>query len=339
MTAVRAQEDRVKAGQERALALYIRRVVAPHSPLHGPELRGNPVRGIGDLSRIAARRLCDIEPEQLVLKPTPDSITSGGDLSLAARMVWAQVTRSIIQFNRDVVEPAFKPIHWMLSDEVPVGSTADDLERLGEIGRAGLEHAGLTSEDSLAMLDLDPSGLPFWQISLGARRAGIGVLHTSAEDEETLLATAPTVVVGPTASLIAAAGGSPRIRAVIATDGPLDDVRRGTLAGIASRVISLWTPPGARSAWFECTEATGFHTWPATEIVQVADDGELLWTPIQWKGSVLLRTRTGASGVVVDERCGACGRTGSRVVPTTIAPRAAGGTKPKKPASGGRAAR
>jgi len=72
--------------------------------------------------------------------------------------------------------------------------------------------------------------------------------------------------------------------------------------------------------------ARGLHTWPDAELIEVVTPGgaepaaagragELVWSPIGWAGTAVLRLRTGVEGRLVNDPCPACGRTTPRVVP------------------------
>jgi hypothetical protein len=86
----------------------------------------------------------------------------------------------------------------------------------------------------------------------------------------------------------------------------------------------MWAPPGVRALWSECRDGIDVHTWPTAEIIELIDpllgsplppgaDGELVWTPVGWMGSVVLRLRTGVYGCIDDTACVSCGRTSPRL--------------------------
>ncbi|MGH9282062.1 MAG: hypothetical protein ACRD0S_03895, partial [Acidimicrobiales bacterium] len=94
-------------------------------------------------------------------------------------------------------------------------------------------------------------------------------------------------------------------------------------------VVSAWAPPGVRSMWWECHGGSGMHTFPDAEIVEVVDplsgtpvppgaDGEVVWTSLGWRGSVMVRMRTGVFAALDPTPCPACGEPGPRldVIPT-----------------------
>lgn len=86
----------------------------------------------------------------------------------------------------------------------------------------------------------------------------------------------------------------------------------------------------ARCAWVECPtsidESSGYHTYPDKEILEVIDpetgevkgegeDGELVYTAIDSRGTCVIRYRTGdlVKGGIMYEPCPYCGRTVPRI--------------------------
>jgi hypothetical protein len=331
---------RLRLGQDRALARYLRTIVAPFSPFHGDVLRAQPpVTGRAGLAALPLTRLEEVaDPAALVLRPTAASIAASPDRRIRALWWWARVRRRTAAFNREHVEPAFKPIHW-LSDPIPLGYTAEDLERLAEAGRTMLEMAGVTPADVLVSVYPPGPHLGFWQLQLGARRAGVAALLLGpvppTPDEVARLR--PTVLAGRGDDLLQlleagrASGYSfAGLTTLLVIGEPVDPSLRARLAeaGRSSNgpvaVVAAWAPPGVRALWSECRDGIDVHTWPATEVVELVDpssgepvapggDGEVVWTPVGWKGSVVLRLRTGVNGCLDDTPCVSCGRTSPRI--------------------------
>jgi hypothetical protein len=75
-----------------------------------------------------------------------------------------------------------------------------------------------------------------------------------------------------------------------------------------------------RSLWVECRGGTGAHVSRDVDLLEVVD-GELVWSGLDWKGTALLRLRTGATGRVDSSPCPVCGRTSPRVVGASLDPR------------------
>lgn len=337
------QSVRLRLGQERALTRYLRNEVAPFSPFYRQSLRNGVVSGRVDLAALPLVRLEDLQnPSDLVLRPTSDTLAASGDRELRARWAWARARGRTGAFNRTVLEPRYKPVHWH-RDIVPIGYTAEDLDRLAEIGRFALQMAGIGPNDVL--LSIYPPGptLPFTQLQLGARRAGVSSLFAEPDvSPDDAARLRPSALAGRAADLIRlleagrTAGYSfAGLSTLLALGEPLDPARRARLAEVGGSrsgpvaVVAAWAPPGVRSLWSECRDGNDVHSWPASEVVELVDplsgnpvppgtDGEVVWTPLGWKGSVILRLRTGVFGCIDDTACVACGRTSPRlrVVPT-----------------------
>mgnify|MGYP002638774603 CR=1 FL=1 len=90
------------------------------------------------------------------------------------------------------------------------------------------------------------------------------------------------------------------------------------------RVVSILGFTEAKKCWTECVggEKYGFHTYPDLDLFEMIDPdtglpvpdgetGEMVYTPLDGRGSLILRYRTGdiVAGGIVRERCPGCGRT------------------------------
>ena len=183
------------------------------------------------------------------------------------------------------------------------------------------------------------------QLTLGAQHAGLSAMWLPSDSSpEAVAKLGPTVLVGAPNDLIRllergradglAFGG---VHTLLAVGEPLDPVRRQRLGHLAggrhgeAAVVALYAPPGVRALWSECRDGTEFHTWPRYEVIELVDplsgstipdghDGEVVWTPIGWHGTVALRLRTGLYAAVEDRPCVACGRPGLRVRPLDTTP-------------------
>jgi hypothetical protein len=335
-----APSGRLRGAQERALARYLRRHVVPYSPFYRNGLV-RPEPGPDGFARLPFARLEDVrDPGDLVLRPTAEGIASSGDLALIARLSWARLWRRVDAFNRRSLEPVYKTVHWHREGDVPIGYSAEDLERLAEVGRVSLEMAGLGRYDVLVSVVPPGPHLAFWQLALGTRRGGLSaMLLPAATGAGEVVRLAPSALAGRPGDLVrlltsAAEQGLalPNLHTVLVAGVPLDAMTRDRLASLAAlwgrrpAVVAWWAPPGARALWSECRDGEGLHTWPGFELIELIDprsgtpvapggEGEIVWTPIGWKGSILLRLRSGTHGSLDVEPCPSCGRRSPRVRP------------------------
>jgi phenylacetate-coenzyme A ligase PaaK-like adenylate-forming protein len=90
------------------------------------------------------------------------------------------------------------------------------------------------------------------------------------------------------------------------------------------KIIATYAMTEGKTAWTQCSEETGYHTYPDMEIFEVVDEkgnrvpegqpGELVYTSLNWRGTVMVRYRTGdiIQGMSYDQ-CSHCGRTVARI--------------------------
>ena len=330
---------RLRAEQERQLGTYLTSEVRAFSDHYRPALqratwpRQGP--GVEDLARVAITEIEDIAaPSGLVLRPDPERIRQDGGRAMRLRLRAAEVLGYRKQFGRTRVDPVYKPVHWTVDEGLLLAYSAVDMDRLAEIGRRWLEAAGVRPEDSLVSMVPPGPNLAYSELQLGARRAGLSALFLPVPPSVAELSQLrPEVLAGSADDLLRLLLGARgeqvdvhQLNTVLAVGAPLKERDRRLLQDLAPRaaVLQAWAPPGARSLWFECRGGTGLHTQPGAEILEVVvppDDrpairdqyGDLLWTALGWRGSVLLRLRTGLLGRVDTTVCSACGRGSPRV--------------------------
>src|SRR5437764_11079469 len=201
--------------QEEQLREYVAHHLYPYSPYYrrrfdAAGLAPRNITAFNDLAKLEPTRWSDLsaEPVAFVLRPTERAIIRFGERKLVSAITRAKFRGKVSQVNRDLIDPAYKPIHWHFDGDVPVGYSAEDVERLSEAGRRILHLAGLTRDD--AIVDVTPSGpsLEFWQLVDGARSAGLSAVHLGAGvAPERIEAAAPTVLAGTPEALQAALEG------------------------------------------------------------------------------------------------------------------------------------
>jgi hypothetical protein len=319
---------------DRALARYVRRSVYAYSDYYRDVfdragLSAGRIGGRDGLKRVPPTDLAGVaDPGTLVLRPDLGRIMRYGDRGLAARIVAARLLGGLNRFNTVVFEPRFKPVQWLMCAGVPVGYSSADLLHLGRIGADMLDRAGVTRGDVVVSLLPPGPTVAHWQLVQGTRRARVSAVHLGPGPSPRLVASlGPSVLVGhfeDVRALLASGLQLPNLRTVLCVGGATaptmaELVALSELAGMAP-VVAAWAPPGARVMWAECRaaveggrdEGLWFHVASDSEVVEVTDNGELLWTGVGWYGSALLRVRTGR-GAPLAEGCLLCGRPGQLV--------------------------
>lgn len=296
------------------------------------------IRRLGDLASIAPLERSELieDPARFLVQPSASQLARHGNRRVVLELLLARVTRRLDAVNRKLVEPLYKPAMWLFDDGVPIAYTDTDLERVGEAGSRVLHVVGLDRGDLLVGLTDAGPQLAHWQLTLGARRAGVTALHLGPQASAATVADAhPTALAGPFAVLqrvLASARqrgtAMPDLRVILVTGSDPGASDRDALAAVAAdvavndvSVVACWAPRGARALWPECPSGAVFHTFPDWEIVEVgrggglhADgEGELIWSALGWHGTALFRSLTGTRAELIDGECPGCGRHGPMV--------------------------
>jgi phenylacetate-coenzyme A ligase PaaK-like adenylate-forming protein len=330
--------------QDRMLRNYLVHEVYPYSTFYRArfDAAGKQPKALKSLADIASLPLTSWDevaasPFEVVLRPDEESIAHYGNRRLVLAVTRAKLRGGSGEVNRDVIDRAFKPIHWHLDEGVPVGYTFEDLERLAEAGHRVLAVAGMSRYDVLVTVTAPGPSLAYWQLVYGARAAGVSALHVGHEvDPALVVAAAPTVLAGSSSELLALLTDLeddgrklPDLHLLLVVGELIDDTTRDLLRAsgraVGKRdldVVAAWAPPGVRALWAQCRGGAGFHTYPDLEWVEVVDPagrpvqdrGELVWTAVNWRGSALIRLRTGVVAAARDETCPTCQRIGVRLI-------------------------
>ena len=337
----------IRNAQDRALRRYLGQDVYPYSPYYqvrfdeaGVGQRG--VKSRADLDKLPLTTFDDVvNPASVVLRPDEQNIQQYARIGLVARVFWAKLWRREWVVNQRLIDPVYKPLHWHVDDGFPIGSSAEDVDRLADLGRRWLELAGVARYDVLVSVLPPGPNLAYWELVFGSRLAGVSALHLDPSIAvEQLAAARPNVIAGrpnDLVRLLEAARPIERnldgLRTVLVAGARPDDATGRHLTHLVdgqASVVAAWAPPGVRALWSQCREGEGFHTAPDAELIELVDplsgvpvgegtDGEVVWTALDWKGTVFLRLRTGVYGSIDDGPCPACGRTTPRLIPTSRA--------------------
>ncbi len=239
------------------------------------------------------------------------------------------------------------------AEPVPFLYTQHDLDILAVTGRRMMEVCD--SKPEFRHLNLVPFAphLAFWQMhsaGLGFNTftlsTGGGKVMGTGGNVRLLGRINPDALIGMPTFIyhvlqIAAEEGitSPNISRIVLGGEKVPDGTRRKLralcAELGSKNVKIAATYGfteAKMAWPECPigdgeEPTGYHLYPDLGIIEIVDPetgdpvgegepGEIVFTPLDSRGSVVLRYRTGdlISGGLIYEPCPACGRTLPRLM-------------------------
>ena len=239
------------------------------------------------------------------------------------------------------------------ADPVPFLYTARDVDNLRMLGLRIMEAGQATREDRVMNVFPYAPHLAYWLTyhaaeAEGAFHLGTGGGKTLGTDGNVRLLgkIRPTVLVGmPTfvyhmlrrALELGVKVDSLKVIALGGEKAP-DGLRR-KLAGLAGelgsddvRTLATYGFTEAKAAWPECAtspfeESTGYHLSPELGLVEVVDPktgdpvengrpGEVVYTPLDARGTIVLRYRTGdlVEGGLTWEPCPACGKTVPRLL-------------------------
>ena len=239
------------------------------------------------------------------------------------------------------------------AEPVPFLYTRYDINHLGVMGGRIMQAGNCTHEDRVLNVFPYAPHLAYWLTyhaadQAGAFHLGTGGGKTMGTDGNLrlLVKSKPTVMVGmPTFvyHLLRRAlevGEKVEGLKVIALGGEkAPPGLRRKLAGLAEelgspnlRILSTYGFTEAKGAWTECAvspkePSTGYHLSPEFGLIEIVDPktgdplppetpGEIVYTPVDSRGSIVLRYRTGdlSEGGLTWAPCPACGRTVPRLL-------------------------
>lgn len=268
-------------------------------------------------------------PLDFVLRPDPPSLRRYWPRTKLLRLLSRGRQGAVRHLEREY-RPNFVTFTTGRSaSPVPFLYSPHDLEVLRETGGRIMDVAGLTSEARAVNLFPFAPHLAFWQTTFGGFASGALVLGTgggrvlgttgSLRAIDRLKATVLIGVPGFVYHCVRRASETgirmPFVQTVIlgAEKLPqsLRDRLRETLASLGAervRILGTYGFTEARMAWTECPAeggvSTGYHLYPDLGIFEIVDPetgevrgpgepGEIVFTPLQGRGSCVLRYRTG----------------------------------------------
>lgn len=330
-------EEEVSRRQDAEVRRQVLSAISPFSPFWRAQfpaagIRPATIKGAADLRRIPAvgeRDLCpDGDPAgaaRLVLQVD--------EAGYAAHATGPDYRRALLRrlaspaAYRRQVEAAARPVSYHLGGvglHFPVASTRGDLDLVARAGARAWAVLGLTSADLLVSVQ-PATSLEATVLAYAALGAGAPAVHGGVDVAREVLRYLPaTVLAVPDAATLAALEADlASIATVVVTGDPT-----GVAAQVPqASVLRLWGPPDGRVLYAQCRPGgatSGFHTYPDLEVLDTVDPatgedcqggGELVVTQLGFRGSALVRWRTGTvlPTALLRGACPSCGRTVPRL--------------------------
>jgi phenylacetate-coenzyme A ligase PaaK-like adenylate-forming protein len=239
------------------------------------------------------------------------------------------------------------------ADPVPFVYTGHDMKILGLTGLRLFQVCGARSEYRLLNFLPYAPHLAFWQTHYGATEFGVFLMSTGGgkvmgtdgnlrmlrKIQPDVLIGMPTFIYHVLTEAVQEGVRCPNLKRIVLGGEKVPDGMRRKLALLAADleapkidVVSTYGFTESKCAWAECPcgaeeSPTGYHLYPDTGIIEIVDPvtgklvptgqpGEIVYTPLDARGSVVLRYRTGDyidGGLTYDE-CPCCGRRLPRLV-------------------------
>ncbi|MGD2250165.1 MAG: AMP-binding protein [Candidatus Methanofastidiosia archaeon] len=248
----------------------------------------------------------------------------------------------------------YKPVHMHFTtgrtaNPTPFVYSQRDVEYLKEGGKRLLDVFGISDDDVCLNAFPYAPHLAFWQTYFAAEASGITGFHSGGgkvigtqnliDAIEEMRFTVLIFIPGYCYYLLRKAAeqnrdfssvqkvifGGERVPPGLKTK--IKDLL-GEMGASDPMVLATYACTESRVAWGECPaeESFGYHIYPDMEIIETVDpktgepvgegeDGEIVYTSLDWRGTCVLRYRTGdvAKGGITYEKCPNCGRMVPRI--------------------------
>jgi len=313
------------------------------------------IKGVDDLRHLPFTYKGDIAPtdeepqrtKDFVIRPDEEITEKYSHLSKMS------MTGGKAQVEEKVYD--FKPVHihfttGRTANPTPFMYSKRDLDNIREAGYRLLDVFEVTSDDIVVNCFPFAPHLAFWQAFFASEQMNVANFHSGGgkivgtknlmDAFEYLQPTVAVFIPGYCYYFLREAVKQGRdfssIRKVFfggerVPPGLKDKIKEmfAQLGAENVMVLATYGMTEAKVAWPECPsheEYHGYHTFPDMEVFETVDpetgepvgegeEGEIVYTSLDWRGTAVLRYRTGdiAKGGLMYEPCPNCGRTVPRI--------------------------
>lgn len=286
--------------------------------------------------------------KDFIFQPTEQLIKQNYPLSQTINLAWRKMIGEDVQRT---LEQEYKPIHIHFttgrsSDQIPFLYTACDLDTLGQVGRRLFELMEGTKDEVVVNGFPFAPHLAFWLGFHAPREVGLLSIQTGGgkimgtqkiiDAIEKMQASMLFLIPGFGYHLFREAAKQTRdfsrVKFVVFGGERVNPGLREKVksllkeCGAASpKILSTYAFTEGKAAWMQCHEQSGYHLYPDLEYIELVDEhghrvkegepGEIVYTSLGWRGSSVIRYRTGdfAKGLYYSKPCEFCGRTVPRI--------------------------
>ncbi|MFA5134853.1 MAG: AMP-binding protein [Patescibacteria group bacterium] len=287
------------------------------------------------------------KPREFILQPDEKLIKKFASKSALAKIVWGKVTKQDVKKK---LEWEYKPIHVHFTtgrSALPTSFTysAYDIELLREAGERMLDTAHVSRD--LVAINAFPYAphLAFWQVYNALTKLGMTSIQTGGgkvmgtqkilDATERLKAGLLVFIPGYGYHLFREAVAQGRdfsgLKVIISggerASAGMKAKAKELLAKVGAkdvRFLSTYAFTEGKAAWIQCHEQSGYHLYPDFEFFEVIDKdgnrvkdgepGELVYTSLGWRGTMVMRYRTGDMTEGIEySPCPHCGKTVPRI--------------------------
>src|SRR3989338_1175100 len=323
----------------------------PFSPYYSKLFKKNKIKfsgikTIADLKKLPFTSKEDIAPTKSNSKKHTDFILQPNKTTIKIYSTKLDLLKYSLNKNSAFTE--FKPVHLHFTtgrtaNSVPFLYTAYDLEKLRESGRRLMDIVGINKNDRLVNAFPYAPHLAFWQTFFAAEASGLFALHTGGgkilgtkkiikaieSTKATLLSSIPGFAYHLLREAKSQRADFSSVKKIFfggerVSEGMRSRIK-GMLKGLGSRnpeMFATYAFTEGKVGWVECSGHSGYHLYPDMEYIEVIDKngenaaeeekGEIVYTALDFRGTVVLRYKTGDIGSITYEKC-ICGRTVPRI--------------------------
>lgn len=344
------KDKQIRLLQNRRLRYLIRNKI-PYHPFYRRLFKKNKIDlhnidTTKDLERIPFTTKEDIAPSKKNPKKYLDFVLQPSKELIRKNVMLTDILKYLS--DKEILLHEYKPIHihfttGRTSNSVPVLYTAHDLERLREAGRRMMDCFNIKGNDILINGFPYSPHLAFWQVFYATNAVNLMALHTGggkilATDKiiksiENMNASVLTFMPGYAYHLLRKAkenkANFSSVKHVIfggerVPQGLKKKVKEllGKVKAKNVKVLSTYAFTEGKVAWPQCSETSGYHLYPDMEFIEIVDKnnervaegekGEIVYTGLDFRGTIFLRYKTGDLGKLYYDKC-SCGRTVPRI--------------------------